>query len=355
MSNPFFVPGPYPWGHPAGRPLLQMLGQAITTTNAIVALYEQAGGDVSVLDQNGSPSDVWSSALNLLSAAGLMQALAEVLRAHQAVARRPELDAIFSAVSLVEGTLLDGDVLVLDRTNLRACIGRLERSTSPKRVVLVRGETKSGKTRGRHLFQQAAQQRGAQPLYLFAEIIPTVETLIQQLFSALGAFDDVPPPGLTTGPAYYQTVCMKLQSIAAKSDRQLWVAIDDLGPGPDGAPLLDPEIRLFCDTLALNTRNPLLGDRLRLMLINYPPGPLPSRWETDFFDEDRTSEADVDTAAVVEFLHTSATARLREDEAREIAETVIATADADPVHPEASPYRLQRVHDALKAALRGIK
>ena len=359
VSNPFFSAGRYPWGREDAIALHRTLGQAITDTNAIAMLFEQADGDITQLNQNQAPASVWRDVLNALSSAGKLQRLCELLENDQRVAAMNDrIRAVFYATSDVELQILEGDVLVLDRANLRTRLGQLESADSPVRVLVIRGETKTGKSRGRYLFQRAAKQRGAQPIYLFAEIIPTVDLVVQQLFSALSALDQIPPRGTTTKDAWYQTVCLKLQSIASEKDRHLWVAIDDLGPGPDDAPLLDQEIRLFCEQLALNTRNPLLGDRLRLMLIHYPDGPMPTKWESDFWKEDRTGDDDVQEKDVREFLRAWAAASRRtllDEQVETLAEDVIAAADADPPPPEASPHRLQRLNDSLTKTLRELE
>ena len=353
MSNPFFSGAGYPWGRDDAIALHHALGQAVANPEAIGLLYEQAGGQAQYLNKLQAPADVWRDVLNLLSGAGRLQRLCELLRDDPRFgAIRARIDAVFGATSDIELSLLDHGVLVLDRTHLRECLTLLEAPDSPVRVLLVRGETKTGKSRGRYLFERAARQRGARSLYLFAGIITSVDDVVMQLFSALNALDRMPPP-TTTDHAHYQAICVQLQAAALERDQRLWVAIDDLGTDADGVSLLPREVREFCEQLALNTQNPLFGERLRLMLIHYPDGPVPTRWAPDFWREDRTDHADIQGAHVEAFLRTWAAARgrtLLDADVEQLAADVIAAADAN-----GPAMRLRRLDEALTAALRELE
>ncbi|HWK25097.1 MAG TPA: effector-associated domain EAD1-containing protein [Solirubrobacter sp.] len=354
MANPFFSAAGYPWGREDAVALHHALAQAVPDAGQAALLYQQAGGAIEHLNTAQAPADVWRDALDALSRAAGLRRLCELVRADQRFAAvRGAIDAVFTATSDVELSLLDNDVLVLDRTNLRSCLALLDAADSPVRVLIVRGRTKTGKSRGRYLFDRAARQRGARSLYLFAGIITTVDDVVAQLFSALSALDRIPARGTTTDDAWYQAVCLQLQTVAAERGQPLWVAIDDLGTDDDGAPLLDPEIRRFCEHVALNTRNPFFAAWVRLMLIHYPDGAVPTRWEPEFWREDRTDHADVQQPHVEAFLRAWATARRRtllDGEIVTLARDVIAAADADGPAP-----RLRRLDEALTAALRELE
>jgi hypothetical protein len=170
----------------------------------------------------------------------------------------------------------------------------------------------------------------------------------------LGASEQI-PPRTSTEDAWYRAVCVRLQEVANRKGQPLWIAIDDLGVGQDGAPLLDAEIRKFCDQLVLNMPNPAFRRWFRVMLINYPSGPVPTRWRSDHWDEDRTSEADLRQEHVAQLLRVWAERRghsILEGDLTKLATEVISRAE-DP-SGEGSKQRLQRIHDALKETLRGL-
>jgi hypothetical protein len=225
--------------------------------------------------------------------------------------------------------------------------------TTLLKVLLVRGSTQSGKSHGRHLLHGAALDRGAVFVYIASGTVATVKHVIERLFSALGALKEIPPT-YTTDMAGYITVCFKLQDVALQEKKPLWIAVDDLGPGPDGAPLLSTEIREFFDQFALFMMDPSFSTWFRLMLIHYPDGKLPTKWKRDVLTEERTSETDVQQADVAEVLRTWLTTHGRnmvEVELLELAADVIANAEA-PLKPgEEASSRLQRINDELSKTL----
>lgn len=161
VPNPFFGGGRYPWGREDAVAFHRALSQAIPSTAAIAALYEQAGGDIALLDQGGAPADVWRRVLDGLGAGAKLRRLCELLGNDQRVAAaRETIRAVLEAKSDVDLLIVDDDVLLLDRANLRTRLGQLESADSPVRVLVIRGQTKTGKSRGRYLFQRAAKQRG---------------------------------------------------------------------------------------------------------------------------------------------------------------------------------------------------
>jgi hypothetical protein len=145
---------------------------------------------------------------------------------------------------------------------------------------------------------------------------------------------------------------VKLREVAASKNRQLWIAIDDLGVDEDDAPLLDPEIRKFCDQFALNMMNPVFRKWFRLMLIHYPDGPVPTKWRHEFWKEDRPSVTDIQPNHVMDFLRWWRTARasrtILDDEMSSIAHEVISQADTDEAQ------RLYLIHSALSEAVKRI-
>ena len=82
-------------------------------------------------------------------------------------------------------------VPVVDREDLRGKLVQLGPDASPLRVLVVRGDAKSGKSHGRHLFQAAARDHGAESSVDLGEgMVFTVEEVVQWLFMALGALEE---------------------------------------------------------------------------------------------------------------------------------------------------------------------
>lgn len=257
-----------------------------------------------------------------------------------------------SQMILNQQILLDG-ILILDRIALREKLALLESDTNLAKVLLVRGSPQSGKSHGHFLFENLAQHRGAQCVYLCDGIVATVDEVITQLFSALDASKEIPPRN-TTADAWYKAVCVKLQEVASSKGQPLWITIDDLGPGQDGGPLLDPEIRRFCEQFALNMMNPAFRKWFRLMLIHYPDGPVPTKWKHEFWEEDRTNSADIQQNHIEEFLKLWRAAQNRtilDDELKQLATSVIAQADAPPA-PDMP--RLQLIYDGLTKVIQDL-
>jgi hypothetical protein len=279
-----------------------------------------------------------------------------VQRLEHAEAFQAALRDVVDAVPAAERKIISG-VPVLDREPLRNLVTTLQ-SDAAVRVLLVRGAPKTGKTHGRYVFEAAAEDTGAKPVYMYAETVATVDHVVEELFGALGAADEVPPRD-TTSHAWYMTVCRKLGYVAGQKNQRLWVAVDDLGAASDedGAPLLDPEITRFCGQFVAHMANPAFGRWFRLMLIHYPDGPVPTRWLRDVWREDRPRGDEGDQQDVDDYLRDWAAAQdgktLPDDERKAWAAKVIAQVDAPPPE-QANLPRLQRLHDKLAEILREI-
>ena len=144
--------------------------------------------------------------------------------------------------------------------------------------------------------------------------------------------------------------------VASKKEKRLWIAVDDLA-GKDGAPLMDENINKFCDQFALNMLNPMFRNRFRLMLIHYPEE-IPSKWRSDFWTEDRTSDTDIQPQHVAELLKAWALAKDRkivEEELNKLASDVVQKAEAPPPAGQKQKPRLQRIDEELKTALRNLQ
>ena len=268
------------------------------------------------------------------------------------------MQAVFDAAPAAEALVYQSGPLVLDRDPLRTKLSSLEANTLPLNVLVVRGKTKAGKSYGRHLFERVARSRGAKIAYLWSGNAASLEAAVAELYLALEV-DEVPDLGEvdTTGIASYQPVLRDLHRAAVRTDRTLWVTVDDLGNGPDDAPLIDRAVRDFCDQFALNLLNPAFAARFRLMLIHYPEGPVPTRWPSELWGGGRRegrghrglARAGAPRRVGGRARGGSCTTASSPWPAAEI----IAAGEADP-GPD-GPYRLERLHAAMTDALQGLE
>jgi hypothetical protein len=266
------------------------------------------------------------------------------------------VQAAIDARDPVTQPLLADDRPFINRTLLREKLQRF--AISPTfRVLLVRGEPKSGKTWTQYMVTELAQTLGEECVYLNADLISTVDDAIEQCFAALGDLNG-PPPRLETEDAWFRKVCLRLQAIATNTKQITWIVVDDLGVDEKG-PRLDPLIRQFLDQFALSMANPAFRRWFRLVLLDYPDltaevggRGVPTKWR-DFWDEDRPDPADVDAGAVADFLVRWAAQKnkqLAPTEANTVATDIITTADTPQPQDVPATPRLQRIHDAVVAA-----
>jgi hypothetical protein len=352
MAHPFFEANQFPMQREDGRALFKLLTAIFTKPGDITLMVQTAGGDPADLSQGLTPRQLWGEALNLLAAARVLDAFCDQLKQNPRVKTNPEVqaavEAVVNAKPLVDRQIVSDKRLVLDRAALRTKLRALGADDSPLRVVLVRGGDDSGKSWGRHVFLNAAEDSGAVGVYLSANQIVNIDSLTSKLFAAFEA-TDVPPRGLTTGVAWYDAVCSKLSVLAASRNQHLWAAIDDIA-------LIDPEICEFCDQFVAMMENPAFSRWFRLMLIHYPDDRSPTRWQEEVWDEDITSEADLTYDEVVSFFKTWADDcgyKILDSQIDELAHAAINTADTVPTPQQGKPPppRLKRLHDHLVSTL----
>lgn len=353
MHHPFFENTVYPWKRPEARALYDELVLAIPDPPEIRRRYEYAGGPLDVINWAQPTRELWHDALKALVRAGRLRDLCQALAGDRTFAKAGTLQAavsaVIDAVSDAERPIVDR-VLVLDRQGLRRKLAELADDQSPRNVLIVRGEQKSGKSRARFPFRALAAERGAAAVYLANGLVATVEEVVAELSAAVG--DEEPDvESFTTDVASYRSICRKLLKCANRNDRRVWVAVDDLGPDADGSPLLDPEIRTFCETFAVMCLNPLFAERFRLLLIHYPAGSVPTTWKDELWTEDKTSEDDITAADVAAFLQSWSEGRpgtLRDDQRAAEVRNIFARCDA--ADSDDKP-RLERLHDAVRESL----
>lgn len=361
MAHPFFDTISFPWNRPEAGRLHRALFQAVPLPADIDLLYHSCGEGLPPLALGFAPDIIWKEVFEKLAVAGKFRRLIELIQGQPKFNAKPFQDAIREVVNAQEAIdkrILSGDILILDRVNLREQLKKLESDESHVRVLLVRGGPGSGKSYGRFLFEGAAKDKGALTIYLSGGIVATVDEVIAALFAALRALDEIPPKNDTTTAAWYRAVLNRLMALAPSQDKPLWIAVDDLGVGQDGAPLLDREIRDFCNQFVVFMGNPAFAKWFRLMLIHYPDGPVPTNWQREFWGEDRTSEADVQQEHVVELVRSWLLAHDRnmiDDDLTALAGSVLATAEALTTAGENKVPRLQGIHDALTETLRTLE
>jgi hypothetical protein len=354
--HPFAGGLPYPWDRPEAMALYHVLRQNVVAPNEIVMLVQTAAPDAPALNLNQPPDGVWRDALGAVSLAGGLLALCEQLAANRGrVAVVQAARAVLDAKPAVRRRMDSGGHLVVDRDELRGHLEELALDGSLVKVVLVRGEPRSGKTWSRLLFERAARDRGAKAVYLRSGMIATVGQVVEKLFLTLGAPELVPETDTTDG-AWFQKVCMRLPLAAENRERRLWIAVDDLGYGPDGASLMDDDVRTFFQQLALNLADPATHEWFRLLLINYPDGEVPTGWDDNVWKEDRTLPFAITAEHVAEVVRewlADHDLTLLDDQITERSAAVIARADAPAPagDPRGQQPRVRRIHDEIKAEL----
>jgi hypothetical protein len=351
MAHPFFGVITYPWHRPEAVRFHEMLFKAIAQPVQIDKIYKQCQENLPPLTVPASPSNMWYEALANLTAYNALKQLCDIIA--DQFKTNPEIQSAVSAVveaqPAVKQRVISDSVVVLDRAALREQLALLESEDNPVKVVLVRGDPDSGKSHTRYLFERMAKDNGAIPVYLCQEIVATVDEVVSWLFGALDASDKIPSRN-STEDAWYRTVCLKLKEIASINKKPLWIAIDDLGRDPNGEQLMDPAIREFCNQFALNMMNPVFYKWFRLLLIDYPDGAVPARWKSDFWQEARTSLADIKLEHVVELLEiwrATYQYNIIDADLLNLAQTILAASDV-PAAGNNAPYPpLRRIHDAL--------
>lgn len=348
MSNPFFDGIRFPWSRDDAYALHRALYStpALQTRAAITLLYESAGGLSPVTE--GNPTSMWKEALDGLATARRIERFCELILENGAyVAIHDVVRAVQAAKDASEQLVLSDDRLFINRQQLRDKLQRLMKSQT-RRVLLVRGGAKCGKSWTQHMIVDLAASRGEQCIYLNEDIVRNLEDVLENLFLTIGGAGAKRPEPMETPVAWYQRVCTNLIPLGSRQG-PWWIVIDDLGAGDDG-PRFDPEIKDFFDQFALAMKNPAFARWFRLVLIDYPDGRLPTRW-SDFWEEDRPDAAHLDTGAISRFVVEWAQRQNKQmgpDDAERFARQVMAAVDM-ATDPEKS--RLQSIHEAIVQAL----
>jgi hypothetical protein len=308
MPHPFFDADEFPLYRPEAVRLLNCLIQVCPEVPRIELYYAQSQADLPPLVTHQTPPDIiWSMALKHLTIARALRSFCGVMqRTYSVGTLREVIEVIIAAQAEPLHITVPNpvDILVLDRQTLRAHLAKLASSTSLLKVLLVTGEARSGKSHSHYLFVRLAELRRANSLYIRAGQVATVEDVVQALYTALGVWDNYPTQdtSYTTDEAWYRDVCYQLLARATSQGRRLWIAVDDLGVDADGIPLMDQRIRDFFNHFVLHMDNPAFQQAFRLMLIDYPPGATPAKWNPNVWRIDQLTVAGITGQHVEEAL-----------------------------------------------------
>lgn len=176
MPHPFFDAISYPWSRADARAWHTALYENIKTPARIDVLYQASGPGLAPLPTPPAPPDViWKAGLEQLSAARKLESLctsllkdASLNSVHKAV------QAVLGAESSSEQLILETDGLpdlaFVNRKNLRIELDKLASSSPTVRVLLIRGDPKSGRTWTRHLVERKASELGEGPIVYFSMV-----------------------------------------------------------------------------------------------------------------------------------------------------------------------------------------
>jgi hypothetical protein len=350
--HPFFDNEQYPWGRDDAIALHQALYRVIDHPSEISLVYRQSAG-TRPLTPALAAHLAWTEVLDNLARERCLSKLCTLVldRTHYASAHAA-VAAVRDAKDLLPQIVLPYDILFLDRKELRA---ELEKLSQPgaSGVLLVRGPSGAGKSWTQEMIKIIAGDRGVGIVYLYEGIVSNVREVIDQLFTALGDSRRVPPTN-ETDPAWYRLVCLKLQELAQQKGRFLWVVADDLGEYPEG-PRVDREIRAFFHQFGMNLANPAFARCFRMVLLDYPEGPVPTKWRA--WSEDRPNENDIENTTIAEFLLEWAEHKKKQlgvDRAQELASGILVKAAGPPAPTDRDPRRLGRIHSELAAVLKTL-
>lgn len=356
MAHPFFEELQFPAYREEAKELHRVLCIISVDVPGAIAIYNRCGPNLLGL----TPANIqktWDEALLNLQARGFIKALCDDVKLNF---QQPQVLKAVHAIEIAkppsEITIIESGTLVLDRDPLRNGINRIAPEGNATKVLLVRGEPKSGKSYVEHLFSSVARANGAESLFLFAENIPTLQKAVDQLFSLFTpAIAPVVTNANTTDSAWNLEVCIKLQGLAAASNKVYWIAVDDLGE-KDGAYLLPAPVRDFFDQFALQVRNSFFKKSFRLLYIHFPKK-IPTQWKREMYVAIEVSESEITkdhVAVALREWRDKSRKTLSDDKIDVTAQQVLtdaesqhAQAKADAQDPNDVPSRLEFIHYRL--------
>ncbi|OJV16422.1 MAG: hypothetical protein BGO21_26355 [Dyadobacter sp. 50-39] len=354
MSHPIFDAKRYPFGIQEAFDLYTELFRYHYQAGTIDLIYRICYNDpYEPLIQGAQSSDVWRDALDKLAKYNRLKNLPSALRNKGA---DPALELILQKAEAyctpagiagpgvspkMRQIIISDKTLVLDRNDIRDSIHTTlcaaDNSTS---VLLVRGDTQSGKSHGKHLFELYANANNEKVSYLSGKTIFTLEGLLERLFLSL---DSVEPTGQdTTDSAWYSKVCMELLSTKKKLDALYWIVIDDVER-------MDTRIKGFIDQFVAMMEDQIFREHFRLILLHYPNA-IPTSWNDAHFQEVTLKADSIAVNEVKEAFKEWCEKKgvnMLEDRIHEIAQEVIGNADAPLEDGKTPSSRLRRIHRGI--------
>lgn len=358
------------WTDPNVRQLHKLLGKLkkFKSLEGIELWYEMAGDELPGLTYTKTPAGIWKEALDNLHANGCLRVFCQSLLDE---GKPPELmqalKGIFETESVTESKFIDESPL-MDRKNLRSKLNALASPESNTRVLIVRGDKRTGKSHGRLLFVKLARDNGGTIISMKKPQITVLADVLNSLFGPLGGLPENVRKKLdglenrndadTTDFAWLDEVSRTFLNAARAANANLWIAMDNLGKEQD-AFLLPQEIKLFFDKLVLQMSTLSYLDNVRLMLIDYPDGDTPPGWEEIMWQEDRTRHDDVVQSHVIETIESWCRAQnknLHKDTILEQASAIIKKAERTVAEGIAGKpaYRIEQIDKCLRQYLQTL-
>lgn len=356
--NPLFEYPNYPFYLPEGQSLYDKLCELYSNAQAIEELYSKCGAlvtEIPALTTGIAPANQMREALGNLSRKGLIKKLCDVLAAsNPSGALRKILAKATECKSGIDKRVVNINQLVLDREDYRDRLEWLANEDHSIKVLLIKGGPKSGKTYSRHLFEIKAKELNATSIYT-GKYNVDIEQFIGHLFSIIAPGEPIPDIS-TTDPAWYAKICRKLLAFAKIQKQQFWIAIDDLGYDENKVPLMDYRIREFLEQFVVLMVDASFRLHFKLLVLNYPPGNLPSSWYRDHIYEENFDEKDVKKKDIEESILNWCAGKQRlvnPQEISDLASKVIADDEA-LAHLDDVPPRLDRLRTAVTTILKNF-
>ncbi len=365
MEHPFFDVISFPANRDEAKNLHRVLALAEQDGERIRLIYTQSGSnDLPPLTLPRAADLVWDEVMRNLTSRGFFKSFCDLVKTRFSNAK-PILDAV-TAVEDAKPTheikIYSGDIYILDRDSHRQALSQIAADTTAAKVMLIRGNTKSGKSHCRYIFNALAEEKGAIVIYMCDGIVWDVQSTIEYIFNSFGAADDeIPVQGLTSDEAWYMAVCSKLKKIATEKNQKAWIVMDDLGYVEtmndagvlEKGPILDTRIRKFFEQFARFMLDTSFTKYFRLLLIHYSEESAPTKWKAEMWIEATVVDNDIDQTHVEEFLRSWSgpkTTTLLEADIKDLAAEVISGAD-NPSPENAKLTRLEIIYKILKARL----
>jgi hypothetical protein len=366
--HPVFDSLNYPWHLAEAHNLYIVLCQAYQNTNDIDTYYKSCGAyvtEIPTINPAQPSGDLWKEVLNKLATKNKIKKLTEVLLQDNPVQQVLDvIQMVQNAVSAVDASIININLVILDRADLRRNLELLATENDPVKVLLIKGGPKSGKSYSRHLFELMAQQQGAEVVYLYRFVVAALSEVLEELFTAAGDVNAI-PEGDTTQSGWYGKVCRRLRDTAVAKNKHIWIAMDDLGfieeattPGEARKinSIMDPEIRDFFDQFVAQMSGLAFRKHFKLMLINYPSGKLPTSWYQEHLKEEVLQETDIMETHIEDQIQRWCHANKKHvlpGEVKKSAADVITKAN-NPAPEDNDKPRLERIKDATSHVLKTL-